>query len=639
MRALVIALAAVLLAPASASAGRFEELPFETLAGGATCVRPTGAPGELVAWAPGGARFIRAGASGLSAETTVSLGDSHTCPAAAAQPDGAGVLAVAGSGGLSVALREPGGAWAPPAKLPLPSPADDVSQLATAVSDRGDAVVMWAEEDSERRGTLTRIRVARRLAGAGFGAPQTLATLDRPYLDPVLRAGIAADGTAVAAWSHIDSVLRDLQTVADVAIAPPDAPFGAGRRLTAELGDGVALAVSADGRALVAFGDHGRVRMAEREPGGGFGAPQTLGIGTGERLAVALGSGSEALVAWGDEFAIGITYARRADASGFRPPVELTSGGRAHGDPLSGAAYSGSADAVAGGGPPGDDDGGDLRAAYASGGRVVLSWAERRERSGLTWTAAHVATVSPDDSYATQVAGGPLRDAGSIAPVVLENGVPAVAWSDNGSLDGRLHLAAEGAAGLPRPALRVRIGRPERTVLRSGQSLVVPVACSAACDLRATARGLTASASLTGAGTAKLQFAGGRYVARLRAARVAVTVLSGPPGARDPQHQVIHPRLRRIPDPPLPRVRGLTAVRSGSTVDVSWRVDRSARGVDFVAYSSRKREGEPGPARFARGSSRTTFTVKLHHVPASHKYVNLQWAREGRPRVRSVRIR
>ena len=117
-------------------------------------------------------------------------------------------------------------------------------------------------------------------------------------------------------------------------------------------------------------------------------------------------------------------------------------------------------------------------------GRVVLTWGERRTRNGMPWAAAHVATVSADDSYATQVVSGPLRDADSVAPVILENGAPGVAWSDNGSDGGRLHLAAEGTAAAPRPGVQVRVGKPERTAVRRTQLLVIPVTCSAACDLR-----------------------------------------------------------------------------------------------------------------------------------------------------------
>jgi hypothetical protein len=639
MRSLLIALAAALLVPAAASAAPFEELPFQTVPGGTTCLRPTGTPGELVAWAHGGARLFRADAAGLSG-TTIAVGDTDTCPAAATQANGAGVIAAATPAGISVALREPGGTtWAAPVQLPLPK-RSDVQNVTAAVSERGDALVIWAEEISQRRGSLLRLRAARRPAGGAFGAPQTLATSDSPFFNAAARAGIAADGTAIVAWSHFEGRVEDPHSVADLAIAAPGAPFAAGQRLTAELGGELALAVAPDGHALAAYADAGRVRVAERAPGGGFGTPQTVGSGSGGRLAVALGTGGAALVAWSDEIATDISYARRTDASGFRPPVELSSAPLEDLSVVGIDTFGGSVAVEPDGGTPRDYDGSDLRAAYASGDRVVLSWGEPRAHGRIGWTAAHVATVAPDDSYAMQIVSGPLRDADSIAPVVLGNGIPAVAWSDNGDTGGRTHLAAEGATAVPRPVPQVHVGKPERAALRRTQTLVVPVTCSAACDLRATARGLTASASLSRAGTVKLRFLPTHAAAPARPARVPITVLSGAPGARATQSHVIRPRLRRIPDPPLARVLDLTAIRSGSTVTVTWRLDRADRQVQFIVYSSTSRDGDPGPVKFVDGSSKTAVNATLRHVPATNKYVNVQWGRgDGRTRHASVKIR
>jgi hypothetical protein len=643
MRPLVAALAAALLAPATASAAPFAELPFVTIPGGTSCVRATGAPGELVAWTPEGASFLRATSSGLTREPAAALGEPDSCPTAATQPNGAGVVAASVSGAVAVALREPGNAWGTPAKLVVPS-TTAVSDLTTAVSERGDAVVVWTEMNFERRDLLTRIRVARRPAGGAFGAAQTLMSSDSPGFSASVDAGVAADGTAIVLWSHTAGGPTSYHAIADAAIAAPGAPFGAGQRLTASLGDGLALAVATDGRALAAFGEGTRVRIAERPPGGAFGSAQTLGSGDGSRLAVALGSGDQAFVAWGDPFNSDITYARRADASGFAPPIELTSPSLTSENifGLEGLATGSVAvEESGGGGRPPDFAGADLRAAYAAGGRVVLSWGDRRERGGLRWAAAHVATVSTDDSFATEVLNGPLRDAETISPVVLENGVPAVAWGDNGRDDGRLHLAAEGATAAPPPAPRVRIGKPERTALRSTQSLVLPVTCSAACDIRATARSLTASESLTRAGTVRLRFSGEGYPATVRGGRVPITVHSGAPGDRDVTTQVVRPRLRRIPDPPMLHIAGLTAVRNGSTVTVTWRVDRSARGVAFAVYGSATRSGEPnGSPDIVEGSSQRTYSAQLTGVPSKVRFVQVAaQRRDGHTRHARVQIR
>ncbi len=641
MRPLLIALAAVALAPACASAAPFGELPFQTIPGGATCLRATGAPAELVAWAPDGARFLRATPSGLAPASSARLGAPQSCPAATVKPNGAGVVAAPVGDGLSVAVREPGGAWGQATKLALPADVA-VTDLATAVSPRGDAVVIWIELKFQRRGAFTRMRVAKRSAGGAFGAPQTLTISELPPFSSNVAAGMADDGTAIIAFSHETGSERAIRSVLDAAIAPPGAPFGAGQRLSTSIFGEVRLAVGDDGGALLAFGADVGVRIAERAPGGGFGPAYTLGAGGGSELTLALGSGGDALVAWGSGLVGDVTYARRTDASGFGPPIELRPASIGN----EGVFLQGSGNFLTGGagtspGRPGDEGGTALRAALAPGGRAVFSWGGRRSRAGIGWTAAHVATLSSDDSVATQTLGGPLRDADSIAPIVLENGVPAVAWGDNGDADGRAHLAIEGVTDPPRPALQVRVGAPADTSLRRTQPLVLPVTCSAACDVRAEVRGLPASASLTRAGTVRLQFLGEKSPARLRAARVPIAVLAGPPGARDVPTRVVRPRLRRIPDPPMPRILDLAVVRNGSDVDVSWRVDRSARDVGFVVYTSATRElrEEPGAPEFVRGSSKRAYRVQLHHVSSKARYVLLEASRGGRTRHARVRLR
>ena len=181
-----------------------------------------------------------------------------------------------------------------------------VSDLAAAVSEGGDAIAIWTEQDFGRRHGGMRVRVARRTAGGAFGAPETLAIADVPSFAGGLGAGVAGDGTAIVTWSYTAGTLRDLHGVADVAIAAPGATLHAGQRLTSELAGGLRLAVSADGHAIVAFGEVAGVRVAERAAGGAFGPARTLGAGLGYELALALGQGPDALVAW-RAFGSGIT--------------------------------------------------------------------------------------------------------------------------------------------------------------------------------------------------------------------------------------------------------------------------------------------------------------------------------------------
>ena len=567
----------------------------------------------------------------------MSLGASPSCPAAAAQPSGAGVVAAPVGDGLSVALREPGGAWGQAIKLALPADVA-VTDLATAVSPRGDALVIWTEQDSGRRHGRMRVRVKRRTASGESGAPQTLAIADLPSFAGGLSAAIADDGTAIVTWSHTTGTLRDLHAVTDTAIAPPGATLHAGQRLSAKIFGAVRLAVAGDGHALVAFGETANVRIAERAPGGGFGAPQTLGGGGAPQIALALGSGDEALVAWGGGGTSSITYARRTGASGFGPPIELRASA-VGGDELTGDLDGPSARAE-GPGPP------------RRRGRLQPARGPRARRRRHQLGKQNLARGHRLERRARGDGDGRRRrrhpDARrSVARRGLDRPDRARERRRRGRL-GRQRRCRRARAPrdrgrdrTPRPAVDVRVGPPEDTVLRRTQALVIPVTCSAACDIRAEARGLSASASLTRAGTVRLHFLGRTNPAPLRAARVPITVLAGPPGARDVPARVIRPRLRRIPDPPLPRISGLTAVRHGATVDVTWNVNRSARDVGFVVVSSTTRDLDGAArARFVSGSSKRSYHVRLSRVPSKARYVLVQYSRDGGgARQETVRIR
>lgn len=139
---------AALLTPARAAAALFGELPFRPVAGVATCLRATGAPGELVRWTPGGIELLHADSSGLTPIETVRLGRGRgsSCPLIAAQPNGAAVAALLQSdlrdSRVSVALRDPDGHFGPPVSLPVGrGMGAEFDSIAVAVSPRGDAVV------------------------------------------------------------------------------------------------------------------------------------------------------------------------------------------------------------------------------------------------------------------------------------------------------------------------------------------------------------------------------------------------------------------------------------------------------------------------------------------------------------------
>jgi hypothetical protein len=81
--------------PASAFAATFGELPSRPVDGTATCLRATGAPGEVVRWTKTGAQFLQAGPGGFTPAGDVPAnGEPQDCPAVAAQPGGASRIVV-----------------------------------------------------------------------------------------------------------------------------------------------------------------------------------------------------------------------------------------------------------------------------------------------------------------------------------------------------------------------------------------------------------------------------------------------------------------------------------------------------------------------------------------------------------------
>jgi len=123
-----------------------------------------------VRWTPSGAELLDATPAGLVPQASIALGAQRSCPLAAVDPGGAGVLAGASKRGVRVVARDPGGTWSAPASIS--------SRLAyvtsVAVSPRGDAVVAWVESDDDY--TDVQLKVARRAPGGTFGAATHVAT-------------------------------------------------------------------------------------------------------------------------------------------------------------------------------------------------------------------------------------------------------------------------------------------------------------------------------------------------------------------------------------------------------------------------------------------------------------------------------
>jgi hypothetical protein len=288
-----------------------------------------------------------------------------------------------------------------------------------------------------------------------------------------------------------------------------------------------------------------------------------------------------------------------------------------------------------------DSDGPAPRAAVAPDGRAVITWGGLRTRSGITsWLAPRIAALPLAGGHLdAQVLGGPLRDAGSITPLVLATGAPAVAWTDNSpgfsSEQGRLRLALEGVTTAPDPpAPSVSVGSPPKTLLSVDDPLVLPIRCGGPCEVRASVAGPLGAGGLierAHAGTAWLALvpALGAPIAPLRRGPVHVTVAYGAPGARNPRTKQVTVTLRRPPARPVPHVLDLRARRRGGSIDVSWRTDIFAKPDDFLVTGTATRSGA-APLALAisdaeRSSRRFHFVLR---PSAGVRYVSVAVATE-----------
>src|SRR4051812_5237233 len=604
-----LALVLLLLMPAAAEAAPFGELPAQPVANPARCLRATGTPGDVVRWAPDGAEIVQATASGFGAPVHIDLGERFgECPTAVAQPSGAALVMKLRYDGIGVAVRDPGGTFAPPQTLAAAD--DSVQSPVAAISPRGDAVVAWTRNESEGERFAARVLVARRPAGGTFGAPVELQALRRYSLAPPhVALGIQDDGTVLALWSEgSDDAERERLFS---AAAAPGAPFGPPQLVTSKLEfDAFSVTVAPDGRALAIVREPGHTRVLERPPGGTFARVADLGytemvLG---RPAAALRPDGAAIVAWQDladvqAYAIrrdGLGPFGRRERVGAKPP-------RPYRQEL----------ADFDGGAPAQDGGRGLQAAFAPDGRPVLTWAPAHQLGGLSWTAASVATFPGG----VQALSGPLRDADSVTPVMLADGRPAVAWSDvSPGGEARVHLAIEGApAAAEPPAPRVVIGRIEQIP----HGLAVPFRCSAACDVRATAPdAISARHSLRAAGSGRLKIVpdDDDPIRLRRADSVPVQVVTGAAGARAFTRKTITARLRV---PRLPRFLGVAAVHRGNQIVVSWHTDRPLRNASVIIVSSDERApADPFLGSTVKGAGRRRFSMSVEPA-VGDRYVQL----------------
>jgi hypothetical protein len=618
---------AMLAFPATATAAPYGALPSQRVAGGTACTAPTGAPGELSRWTRRGVELLVATPDGLRATGAVAFGALTGCPRVAADPGGAAIAAAATEHGLRVAVRAAGGAFGAPVTL---SRSDFVFDLEVGVSARGDAVVAWAEFDPA--GDRGRVRVARRDAGAAFGAPVDIV----PWRDAsgafAVRAGMAADGEAVVAAIEPSTDPERQFSRLSAWSGRPGAPLGPPQRLPSEASPRVRLAVAPDGRAVLA---ESGLRIHERAAGGAFGAPQRVESAVrAEKIAIGFGAEGRAVIAWQDEDNGGVAATVRG-AAGFGPPVAVVPEPPEDEYQLISTV----------GGGTGPDALPNLQAAIGPDDRAVVAWPDEAGGAGL-------ATLVGGAVAERQLLGGALRYADGLSLLALADGRGGLAWlEDRGRFEGGpadARVALEGVAPPPEATPpRVTVGVPRRTALRPAQSLVVPVRCSAACDVRVSLPGprgaFPAAASLDSAGTVNVEVAPlGAPIAPPRAEPVRLAVRASAPGARTVTRTTRTVRLRRLAAPPLPRVTDLRARRlSGGRVEVRWRTTGEPQDAAFLVSATTTRdEHEDGrPAYEGIGAeARRTHRLVLEHA-AGKRWVHVRIVQLVGEQGRTVRMR
>jgi hypothetical protein len=535
------------------------------------CAAPTGLPGEIVTTIgrdnDQAAQLVTATQAGMQPGPTLRPdGYVAGCAVAASQPNGAAVLAIPTDSGLFVSLREPGGTWGEMARFPGGG-YFSTGYAAAAVSEAGDALVVW---QTSSRGRRVELYAARRLAGGTFSPPVTLANRANPVGRETggrdwFAAGIANGGEAVVTWTDLPTERPPHRADVKVAIAPASGTFGASVKVGRQTGYSTpSFAMRPDGHALLTLAGLERVQIAERTAGAPFGAPATLAKVSdplGVRTDTALGAGGQAVVAWSGTGLGGVRAAIRRDGGPFSGALPTAGADkRLRYDVWS--AVSGDTQDL-----PADTwgfGGAGVRARVANG-VALLGWVGPR---GLT-RAANLATYPLVSAFlgagsgVRQTIGGELVDAWYSFPLALADGTVALAWYTSE----RLHLAT-GAAADTTALPEVRVSTPGR-VVKNG-NLVLPFHCSAACEIRAqlvTRHGYEDIRRLGSAGTGRLRLTDVDAPSRLGNVRVRFTV--GTADGRRSRSWTATYRLRADRGYRLVRVEPVRAVRTGDRVRVT----------------------------------------------------------------------
>ena len=625
---------AALLITAPASAATFgEAAPTMLHAARPDCAAPTGAPGELLSTERHGVHFLQVSRTGVTRGPAVELGPSAAnCAVAATSASGVAVVVCCSEGGSWPvgSVRDAGGAWSQPAELG-PGDGGPVVSLATAVSDRGDAIVAWTQVSPETQ--IATVNVVRRAPGGAFGAVEVLGG---PYHgDPGrVSAGIAGDGDAVVLWKAPKATPRNTADV-NVAVAPatgrftPAAALGeVNRRAEAS------LSLTPDGHALVAFSDGKTLQVAERAPGAAFGTPMTVAPvkdPVGVKTSAALLADGRALIAWTGVALGGVHVVSRPAGGAFTAPVTLAAGNAQMLDDIFLNDLFGG---ISGGPERWEFGGADIAAKLSPDGRGFVSWTHQR-KTGAGWLkAVNLATVSPGGGApTTQTFSGGISDATYPIMLFLADGTPALTWARHFARNGFLLSVAFEGAKHEEPALpRVRVLEPAGRVLRGERAVLrVPVECSGPCELRGGLGGTLGGEAylvLNKAGKGTLVF---RQlfdaVDRDRRGQVRLRVTAAAVNGTRTRTQTRSFGITRTglhPTPPT-RVTGLRAVRHGDKIRVTFKMSQPQEDLTFpaVGTATRSRNEEP-LAEGWTGPSKDHHSFSLTIKPAAGvRYVTL----------------
>jgi hypothetical protein len=223
---------------------------------------------------------------------------------------------------LLASTRTGGGAFGP---LRAVTPPGFSSAQLVGVDDAGGAVAVWNGAHPSTTGTIV---AAVKPPGGRFGPPDRLSEgtgADEP------RLAVNGRGDAIALWARYPRALR-------YSFRPAGGEFSPAADVPGAREDGIAVALDADGGALVLWARRGALRSSYRPPGGSFGAPVAVTGPAREQVVsgtalTAAGRSGDMLLAWQDGGSIE-ALERRAGSATFEDQPATVADGVPDGTPI-----------------------------------------------------------------------------------------------------------------------------------------------------------------------------------------------------------------------------------------------------------------------------------------------------------------